>query len=238
MNKPTKFVVCGLCVLAVVVALVYGTLCFVLGNEASPSVSLANVNCNSFSNASSVSYSASLIASQNFNATQGNLINLVKKYGEITAENSDSASDPTGPQMEISGNLAFGNIDAFLNDLQAIASTSHDTLEGVSYDTTTGAQTIQSCLDAQNTIRVDVAEGQLLLKQIPVVLKNDSVSSSTGESTLEDLSTQIQDQYSEVVSQEDSIASLQEGANIATVDITVQNQATPTYGKTPVSNSN
>ena len=202
-------------------------------------LSLVSVNCKDFSNSPSSNYNVTIIDQHDAVATQSAVMALIQKYGgEVMSNSSYSENDQFNPKssatteidtMDTQANLSLNRADAFIQELQALVAGANAKIESPSYSQTTGAQTVQNCIDNQNYIATSLASVKLYMQEMPVAIANYEFSSSSQTSNISELNSEIQSAYNQVVSENDNISLLAQNANKISVTIGVQNHESPVY---------
>ncbi|MGC9968673.1 MAG: hypothetical protein ABSC29_03005 [Minisyncoccia bacterium] len=249
--KKPAVVVC----LVVIVLIIIVAGCSYLMNEqfgGYPRLAIANMNCNVFLNSPSSDYSATIIDERNADTTADAVSALIQKYGgeivsrssypEVYHVGSKTSDSVTVKTITIGGSVPLVNADAFMKDLGSLATGANATLEDVSYNKTSGDETVQKCVDAENSARIAEATAKVYLRYVvPFATKGYKIETSTDMSNLmsnlQDLNDQIQNFYDQVSSYNDSIALLRQSANIVNVSVTVQDRENPVPYYPPTTDS-
>jgi hypothetical protein len=243
----TVWIVAGI---AVIIGAIFGLVWFAGQMPPSLSFSVPHASCNFASTDASASYSATIIAGQNYNAAANAVATLIAKHdGELLGQSSSEQpyqNDAAGTSYTnitsayVSGNIPLGEAQSFMSDVAALAPLS-SLLQNINYSKTTGNQLQQNCTDDLNSIKSAEALNGLYLREMMPYLKTIAANSSTatnqgggyypttGNANLDDLNGAIQSSYSNISSNNDNIAQLHQNLNKVYVSVTVQDKPQPIY---------
>jgi hypothetical protein len=213
-------------------------------SSGSADIHFINATCSIPANAASANYSATIVAKKDYASVVLAAKALITKYnGDSTSWSEDSQNyqadsginDTTFvTSTNISTNIPLGSADAFMSDFTALV-TGSDTIQNPNYSKTDNLSLVQNCNDDLNSLNEAESLVRIYMDQVPSAVENYSSTVSNtdpsypsgSQNTIDALNQEIENQYSDVSSYNDSITQTVQSANKLQVSITINATDTP-----------